>query len=108
MQKLFNFLLVGLAFTVLQVATVGAEEEKGSDQARQGFSGSEESSEPVQATEEPKGTPELVTSVSAHDDTESQVEENVPTEHDIYSIDRWGIRGGQKGRAAWQERDRTE
>ena len=44
MQKLIKFLMVSMAFTALQVATVKAEEES-LDGATQIFSGSEESSD---------------------------------------------------------------
>ena len=108
-MNLLIFLMVSMAFTALQVETVKAEEES-LDGATQIFSGSEESSEKKKKIEQrDRKTEQRDQERQDRDrkDTGSQVEENIPIEHDIYSIDRWGIRGGAKARAAWQNRDQT-
>jgi hypothetical protein len=103
MQKIIKFLMISMAFTALQVATVKAEEES-LDGATHIFSGSEESSDKKKKIEQrDQGRQDR-----DRKDTGSHVEENIPIEHDIYSIDRWGIRGGAKGRAAWQNRAQTK
>ena len=110
MQKLIKFLMVSMAFTALQVVTVKAEEES-LDGATKNFSGSEESSDKKKKIEQrDRKTEQRDQERQDRDrkDTGSHVEENIPIEHDIYSIDRWGIRGGEKGRAAWQNRVQTK
>ena len=110
MNRIVSFLMVGMAFTALQVATVKAEEES-LDGATQIFSGSEESSDKKKKIEQrDRKTEQRDQGRQDRDrkDTGSHVEENIPIEHDIYSIDRWGIRGGAKGRAAWQNRVQTK
>ena len=95
--------MISMAFTALQVVTVKAEEES-LDGATQIFSGSEESSEKKKKIEQR----DQKRQDRDRKDTGSQVEENIPIEHDIYSIDRWGIRGGAKARVTWQNRDQTK
>jgi uncharacterized protein (DUF3084 family) len=117
MQKIIKFLMISMAFTALQVVTVKAEEES-LDGATHIFSGSEESSEKKKKIEQrDRKTEQRDRKTEQRDqerqdrdrkDTGSHVEENIPIEHDIYSIDRWGIRGGAKGRAAWQNRVQTK